>query len=169
MNLQDDISDGVRQASPPPSPVSVSRDNSPEQIVPGVGETRVRKRYRSRSRSNEQERKSRSRSRERERTRSRSGSRGSTPDRGRKERTKSGSGSPEQLPSFLTRRSPTPPGDLSLSVSSHCFVFQVGCWEAVTRAIRCSREWAGEGRAWAVRSQVPGCHTFQGEIFIPIN
>ena len=116
---KDDIADGVRSPSPAPSPVRAAREDTPEQTVPGE-EVRQRKRYRSRSR-------------ERERTRSRSGSRESTPESGGREgerqrknsersqegreRSRSGeragSGSPEggySLPSFLTRRSPTPPG-----------------------------------------------------------
>ena len=140
------IENGTRSPSPPPSPAKTSREDSPEQTVPGEEEVpRKRKRYRSRTSSKER-RRSRSRSKERRRSRTRSKSRESTPvpgeDEGRRSRTRSrsrsrsgdrrgrrrndsersrgggrdlsptGSGSPEggALPSFLTRRSPTPPG-----------------------------------------------------------
>jgi len=140
------IENGTRSPSPPPSPAKTSREDSPEQTVPGEEEVpRKRKRYRSRTNSKER-RRSRSRSKERRRSRTRSKSRESTPvpgeDEGRRSRTRSrsrsrsgdrrgrrrndsersrgggrdlsptGSGSPEggALPSFLTRRSPTPPG-----------------------------------------------------------
>ena len=140
------IENGTRSLSPPQSPARTSREESPEQTVPGEDEVpKRRKRYRSRTSSKERGR-SRSRSRERRRSRTRSKSRESTPvpgeDEGRRSRTRSrsrsrsgerrgrrrndsersrgggrdlsptGSGSPEggALPSFLTRRSPTPPG-----------------------------------------------------------
>jgi calcium homeostasis ER protein len=97
---KDDIASGARAASPPASPERPSRENTPEPTVPEEAGPK-RKRYRSR-----------------ERTRSRSGSRSSTPDptnrspaRARKNSERSlGSGSPETvMPSFLTRRSPSPP------------------------------------------------------------
>lgn len=143
------LENGTRSPSPPQSPARTSREESPEQTVPGEDEVpKRRKRYRSRTSSKER-RRSRSRSKERRRSRTRSKSRESTPvpgeDDGRRSRTRSrsrsrsrsgerrggrrrndsersrgggrdltptGSGSPDggALPSFLTRRSPTPPG-----------------------------------------------------------
>ena len=141
------IENGTRSPSPPQSPAKTSREESPEQTVPGEEEVpKRRKRYRSRTSSKERHR-SRSRSKDRRRSRTRSKSRESTPvpgedDEGRRSRTRSrsrsrsgerrgrrrndsersrgggrdlsptGSGSPDggALPSFLTRRSPTPPG-----------------------------------------------------------
>ena len=93
----DDIEDGLREQSPPPSPDPFFDDQ--EEALPDEIERRE-KRYRSRSRS---------RSRTRSRTRSRS--RESTPESSRGRRGDSGSPSPVgdyTLPSHLTKRSPSP-------------------------------------------------------------
>jgi len=126
---KEDIAAGRRAASPPPSPGGGDRPDTPEQLVPE--EPRRRKKYRSRSSS-----------REREKTRSRSGSRASTPDgaaageRQRRESERStgrrspSPSSPEAapLPSFLTRRSPSPPpgGQLGTGNKGHQMLQKMG-------------------------------------------
>lgn len=115
---EDEIEKGLRESSPPPSPINSGMDDSFGKSSQNGTRSPVRKRFRSESPDEERShRRSRSGSPKRitkrnDRSRSRSASPKRSPSRSRSD---SRSNSPVSMPSFLRQqqRSPTPPAEMA--------------------------------------------------------